>query len=228
MEIISRGTNPKYPPHLIQISESEAFNQLSHSNALFIRWTSDWDCGYPTEWWYCIKDNGIGLDKLTSKQRYRVKKGINNSIITRCSNINYELCEEICDCAIKAFSDYPSIYRPKIDRKAFVNGMLSSKGDLWICRSRDDGVLCGYSICYVKNDYVELSQVKTIPTYQKFEINAALAFSICDYYLNTCKLNYVCDGSRNISHETEYQNFLVRVLGFRFSYCKLQLYIVGR
>ncbi len=45
------------------------------SNPYFARWTTDFDCGYETEWWYCIKDTPFDISKLNSKKRYEINKG---------------------------------------------------------------------------------------------------------------------------------------------------------
>ena len=34
---------------------------------------------------------------------------------------------------------------------------------------------------------------------------------------------YICDGERNILHETSFQNYLEKYFGFRKAYCKLNL-----
>ena len=34
---------------------------------------------------------------------------------------------------------------------------------------------------------------------------------------------YVCDGARNINHETAYQDYLEKYFGFRKAYCKLNI-----
>lgn len=43
---------------------SNAKEALKESGAMFARWTSNWDCGTPTEWWYCIKDTPFDIKYL--------------------------------------------------------------------------------------------------------------------------------------------------------------------
>ncbi len=42
---------------------------------LLARWSSDFDCGYETSWWYCIKDDVFDITRLSSSYRYKIKKG---------------------------------------------------------------------------------------------------------------------------------------------------------
>lgn len=49
-----------------------------NKKALFARWTSEFDCGYETNWWYVIKDKAFNLSALKSNYRYKINKGIKN------------------------------------------------------------------------------------------------------------------------------------------------------
>ena len=44
--------------------------------ALLARWTTDWDCGYETNWWYCIKDTPVVLEELGKQPRKDIRKGL--------------------------------------------------------------------------------------------------------------------------------------------------------
>ena len=35
--------------------------------------------------------------------------------------------------------------------------------------------------------------------------------------------SYLCDGARNVSHQTCFQDFLIKYFGFRRAYCKLNI-----
>ena len=34
---------------------------LQKNHLAMARWTDEWDIGYPTEWWYCIKDDAFDM-----------------------------------------------------------------------------------------------------------------------------------------------------------------------
>lgn len=95
--------------------------------------------------------------------------------------------------------------------------------DVWGAIDKETRRLVGYAICRNNDDVTHLSAVKVHPDYLKNEVNAALAFVICQYYLNDLRQRYVCDGERNIRHETGYQHYLVSNLGFRYAYCNLHV-----
>ena len=42
------------------------------------RWTSNFDCGIETKWWYIIKDDIYDISALKSKRRYEINKGKKN------------------------------------------------------------------------------------------------------------------------------------------------------
>ena len=90
--------------------------KLSEKNhPLLARWVSDYDCGYNTEWWYCIKDDEYEIESLTAKKRYRVTKG------RRCFDVKVidetDLLENIIDVYILAYSSYPVEIRPSLNRE---------------------------------------------------------------------------------------------------------------
>lgn len=216
---------PIEPPHLQDIDSREVRKELLKQKAFLARWVSDWDCGKVTEWWYCIRDEKIYLDRLSSKQRYRINRGYKNCELFKLSSLDENILNEIYECALDAYSDYPVKYRPVLVKKNFIDGVKKnfSQGDFWISRDKDTGIVSGYAYCIPMLNMVDLSVVKTRPAYQKKEVNAVLAYKICEYYLNERNFLYICDGSRNIAHETNYQDFLVRNIGFRYAYCKLHI-----
>lgn len=190
---------------------------------MLARWTTDWDCADKTEWWYCIIDGHPALENMGRKQRYRINKGERLIEVSLEKAVGEKVATELYYCMVDAVSDYPSKYRPHVDKDGFVRDIMSTSSDIWICRDRSDGVLCGYGLCTIEDDWVGMNVIKTRPSYRKKEVNAILAWGIADYYLNKAGKRVVCDGERNISHETNYQEFLVHFLGFRYAYCRLHV-----
>lgn len=41
---------------------------------LLARWTTDWDCGHKTQFWYVIKDDMYDISVLKRKRRYKINK----------------------------------------------------------------------------------------------------------------------------------------------------------
>ena len=42
--------------------------KLRGETPLLARWTTDWDCGHETSWWFIIKDAPFNLSEYSSKQ----------------------------------------------------------------------------------------------------------------------------------------------------------------
>lgn len=72
-------------------------------------------------------------------------------------------------------------------------------------------------------NYIALSVVRTIPEYERQQVNAAIVYKILEDYQDFLSEGYICDSSRNISHETAYQDFLEKYFGFRKAYCILHI-----
>lgn len=164
---------------------------------------------------------------MTAKQRYRIKKGTKNNTIRILNKEEETRINDLVELTIASFSSYPKVYRPKSDRNAIAQQLKSSLDnpdcDLWIATDNESGELSGYAVCHRADPMVMLWIVKTNPKFLKNEINAGLAYTITHYYLNELGMWYVCDGQRNIRHITNYQDFLVRVLDYRYAYCKLNI-----
>lgn len=199
---------------------------LKENKCYFCRWTSDFDCGSKTEWWYCIKDTPVVLGELSSKQRYRINKGLKGFDVRLLTpqEIGVYL-HRMFEIAVDCFKEYPLKYRPIIEEDAFQSTHLEGikTCDYWIVIDKDNDKPVGYSICSVSNRVVHLSVVKIKPEALKREPNAAVIYTLCEYYLNKHGLMYICDGERNIRHETNYQDYLVKTINFRYAYCKLNI-----
>lgn len=210
------------------ICKYKVVNMLVLGGGVFARWTSDFDCGYETGWWYCIRDTPIDKERMTSKQRYRINHGLKNATIRLISkeSVDISIAKQIFDVTNKCYEKYPLKYRPQIIENKFIEDIVNKRrlsSDIWVCIDNESNELCGYAFCKIKSDTINLDVVKVHPEFLNKDINAALTYSICSYYLGDCNFRYVCDGARNIKHESNYQDFLVRVLGFRYAYCHLHI-----
>ena len=206
----------------------EAKAALHAHHAFLARWTSDFDSAHPTQWWYCICDDFTPLNELSAKQRYRVKKGLDNCNIQRITNESPTLSvEAIAHLLIDSFMDYPAKYRPDLSLNKWIAEVRSKLDnpeiDVWLASDKQNGELIGYGYCTKRGNIIYLNQIKVPTKYLAKEVNAAFAYSLCEYYLQQLDFQMIIDGERNIKHETKYQDFLVRVINFRYAYCKLNI-----
>lgn len=89
---------------------------------------------------------------------------------------------------------------------------------------RGTGELCGYSIINEHTDWAGFSVQKMKPAFEKYQINVTLVYGILERYNSKLGCNfYICDGERNILHETAFQEYLKKYFEFRKAFCKLNL-----
>lgn len=191
---------------------------------LLARWTTEFDCGYETTWWYVIKDRPFDIMALKSKRRYEINKGIKNFDVKVIDPARY--AEEMYSIQVAAYSAYPKKYRPKVDKNGFTNGLANwGKYVVFGAFFRETNKMVGYAYFEQESDnYIDFKVLKTNPEYEKYSINAALVEKILSYLSSFLEGGgIICDGARSISHETKFQDYLEKYFGFRKAYCKLHI-----
>ena len=225
--LYNRAAIPTCAPHeevnLTSVEDSSIWKAFGKEKPLLVRWTSDFDCGYETGFWYVIKDTPLDIESLKSKRRYEINKGkkfFDTKIIEPSKYIN-----DLYEITVQAYSDWNKKYRPVVEEESFKSSILGWKDSIVIgAFSRENKSLCGYAIINDKETYAEFSVLRTIPKYEKSAINAALVNGIIDVYKNRLKDGfYICDGARAIRHETAFQDYLEKYFGFRKAYCRLHI-----
>ena len=89
---------------------------------------------------------------------------------------------------------------------------------------KETGDLVGYGIYEVHEDWVLQSVIKTDPDYLKCNTNAALvAFALERYFGDGFSIKYLTNGTKNVLHETNYHEYLMKYFGFRKAYCRLHI-----
>ena len=215
---------PHEIPDTALLADKNTWNAAGKGYPLLARWTTSFDCGQETNWWYVIKDTPFDLQSVKAKRRYEVNKGIKNFDVRVIDPREYRL--ELYHVQIKAFSAYPEKYRPSVNREKFLQDI-----DKWSdyvvfgAFSRESGMLCGYAILERNGErYVKFSVQKTMPEQEKYGLNAALVFGILQHYADFLeKGGYICDGERSINHETAFQDYLEKYFEFRKAYCILNV-----
>lgn len=193
---------------------------------LLARWTSDFDCGYETEWWYCLKDDKFDISTLKSKRRYVIKKGVDNFDIKVIDHTMY--FDEMYEVYRDALLEYPKKYQSIRLKEEFIKFYSKSDSNIYMgVWDKETKEFSGYVICSKiqneKETIINLQTVKVKRSAQKKEINAAIVNFICLQFLNGEKVKYIFDGERNIKHITNYQEYLIKYFGFRKVYCKLNI-----
>lgn len=216
------STPPNIVPDLSPLKDGTIW-KLEGKRVLLTRWTSDFDCGKETNWWYVIADKPFNLQSIKAKRRYEINKGLNNFEVRKINPADYT--EDIFEIQVAAFSAYPEKYRPTVDRDSFIENVSHwEKENVYGAFYKENGKLCGYSYITIKSNFINFDVLKTIPSYEKFGLNAALVYRLVDDY-NELLSNggFICDGERSINHETAFQDYLEKYFNFRKAYCTLNI-----
>lgn len=217
-------TAPNEEPDMVPINDGSIYINLEGGTPLLARWTTEFDCGYETNWWYVIKDTPFDISELKAKRRYEINKGIKNFDVKEIDPDIY--ADELCNVQIAAYSAYPEKYRPSVNREKFISTV--HHWDSHVCIGafdRESGMLCGYSLLSQESEtYVDFKVMRTNPECEKNGVNAALVEGILRYFNSFLTHGgYICDGARSINHETAFQDYLEKYFGFRKAYCKLHI-----
>ena len=221
-KVYQKALLPVAPPPYGEILTFKLAKLLKKERCYLARYVSDFDCNKPTEWWYCIKDDVLNIEKLKAKRRYEITRAVKNVNVRIIQPIEYT--QELYQITIDSFSEYPKYYRPRLTLEDFEKRVTGwSSAECFGAFDQENGKLCGYAVCEVKEDCVFFSVLKIDPAVVFKKVNAALVYYICVKYLNEEKVRYICDGERNIRHETNFQDYLVKYFGFRYAYCHLHI-----
>lgn len=191
--------------------------------ALFARWTTDFDCGYETGWWYLIKDTPFDIASLKAKRRYEINKGNRNFEVRRINPLKY--VNQLFDVQCDAFEAWPPKYRPIVKKEEFEKNVAKwNKAIVYGAFDRKTNELCGYAYLQDYPKHLEFNVLRVKPKNERNGINAAMVNGILED--NKERIGnefYINDGERSIRHETAFQSYLEKYFGFRKAYCKLHI-----
>lgn len=217
---------PSCAPHEVpdvSVIKNGLIWKIDGHKPLCVRWTTNFDKNEEAEWWYTIIDKPFDISSIKAKRRHEIKKG-NAFFEVKKINPN-EYSKELYEVQQSAFLAYPKKYRDVVtwaDFNAEVKTWSSS--NVYGAFFRESGKLCGYSVITKRHSYISFDIQKTIPEYEKYAINAALVYCIlCDMADALSDGLYICDGERNVNHETHFQDYLIKYFSFRKAYCDMNI-----
>lgn len=218
-------TAPHEEPNMVPINDGSIW-RVGEGTSLLARWTTEFDCGYETNWWYVIKDAPFDINTLKAKRRYEINKGNKNFLVKEINPI--QCVEKIYDVAVAAYSTYPESYRPNVSYDQFADDVANwNFYKVYGAYSLEDDSLCGYACLNkspLKENYINFSIMKAMPEKEKLGLNAAMVNKILVDHIDFLNSGgYICDGARSIYHKTAFQDYLVKYFEFRKAYCKLHI-----
>ena len=143
-------TAPHKDPDLLPIEDGSIW-KIEGRSPLLARWTTNFDCGYETNWWYVIKDTPFDISLLKSNYRYKINKGIKYFDVKLIHPCDFK--EELYNVQVAAFSAYPKKYRPNVDKRNFLREIETwAEEDVFGAFCRENGETCRL-YTNVKNRY---------------------------------------------------------------------------
>lgn len=218
---------PSCAPHeeqdLAELSDGSLWARKE--KGLFARYTENFDKSEKGSFWYVICDSFPELSQMKAKRRYEITRAQRFFETKVIDCLEYR--EELLQVQKEAFSAYPKKYRPRVERESFFAYLdrISAEGYTVIASfSKDDGHLCGFSLIKDHGSYADFSVQRTIPAEEKKGVNAALVWAVLSCFEDRLHGGYyILDGSRSISHESAFQDYLEKYFGFRKAYCDLRI-----
>jgi len=174
-------TAPHVNPNMAPI-EDRSIWKIGGGTPLLARWTTEFDCGYETNWWYVIKDTPFDISALKAKRRYEINKGNKNFNVKEINP--KEWVEDIYAVAVAAYATYPESYRPNVSHDQFVSDVLGwDFYKVYGAFSVEDNSLCGYACLNKRNlegNYINFTLMKAIPDKERLGLNAAMVNKILE------------------------------------------------
>lgn len=183
---------------------------------LFIRWTDNFDCKFETNFWYVIKDEPFDINELTSHYRNQIKKGVKNFDFKKINPQEYS--NDIIKVQERAFRAYGKESNEIVDKNIYDNC------EYFGVFNKETSELCGYTTIYKTGKCIHFNQMVTNPIFEKNGISEALVYGLLQHFDEDLRNDmYINDGTRNILHNTNFQNYLIKKFHFRKAYCKLNI-----
>lgn len=210
-------TAPHQDPDLSPLEDKSIWSMPGRP--LLARWTSDFDCGYETNWWYVIRTAPYNLEDVSAKERKSIRQALKKSYVKRIDIVQH--LDELYACYLSAFSQYENADNKKL-REHFIN-TTDPRIECWAAFDTETDKLIGYMTVVVHDSYAAFQTAKFDPAYFKSQASDALYDTTLNHYLGERGKQYVCSGARNINHKTGTQEYKIRRFGYRKAYCHLHV-----
>ena len=213
---------PHENPDLTPLKDGSIWH-IEGKKPLLVRYTTDWDCGYDTGWWYLIKEAPFDISNLSSNSRKHIKEAFRKVRVEKIDPKEY--VDGLYECYHQAYLRYKQADNED-SYESFKNRCVKSElwgMEFWAGFALDSGKLVGYLMLGLHEDWVEIYTSKFHPDFLKLRVSDALYAFVLDYYLNNQKKKYVSSGSRSINHVTNTQEYKEQHFGYRKCFCHLRV-----
>lgn len=212
---------PHETPDLTPIKDGSIWKM--DGKPLLARYTTDWDCGYDTGWWYLIKEAPFDLATLSSNSRKHIRVSLKKTRVEKIDPTKY--VNELYECSHQAFLKY-QLACNESSRESFAIACQNADKngiEFWAGFDVTTEKLIGWMNVRMHETWCEIVSAKFDPRFLKLLVSDALYATVLDYYLNKELLRYVSSGSRSINHVTNTQAYKEQHFGYRKVYCRLNI-----
>lgn len=216
---------PSKSPHIeMGLSRVSIFIDVLKHFALFARWYENFDLCEDGNFYFVIKDTFVSLEKLPSKNRREIVRGLEMCDVKQISYEQNTL--ELYQVYKKAVGSYEAFHEglSLSDYCNYMNLKIDKhQVDFFGVFDRLDKKLIGYSMNLIQDRQVEYANVKFDPEYLKNYSSYSLFYKMNEFYLALHNYDYVNDGAKSIFHQSDIQDYLIKKHGFRKAFCKLNV-----
>ena len=213
---------PHEIPDLTPLKDGSIWH-IRGKKPLLVRYTTDWDCGYATGWWYLIREAPFDISTLSSNSRKHIKEAFRKVRVERIDPEEY--VDALYECYHRAYLGYMQADNEdsyeSFKRRCERSSLLGL--EFWAGFALDSGKLIGYLMTGPHEDWAEIYTSKFHPDYLKLRVSDALYAFVLDYYLNGQHKKYVSSGTRSINHVTNTQEYKEQHFGYRKCFCRLHI-----
>lgn len=197
---------------------------LLKQRAFMMVYLEDVDTENESNYWYVVKKKQVDLEKYKKGSRRNIKRGLEKYSVVLVEK--RKIIEEGYDIYVEANKRYGN-YNP-IGKETYIEDIKrldEKKYTFWGIFSKESGKMVGY--CYNKIiDNVCLYLVeKIIPEHLEQNASYVANYTMDNYYLKK-GVDYISAGARNLSHDTNVQEFLVQKMNYERMYCKMNVFSI--
>jgi hypothetical protein len=185
-------------------------------------WTSDFDCDFETGWWYCILDKPFDISSIKSSRRTKLNQAIRNFDVHVIDVKEY--AEQMFVVHKSAWSTYHKTGTFDTEKERFCDDVIQWKDVVFGAFDKETDQLAAYYRIRINSTHIDLVTLKSDPSFEKKRVNLAIMFFVYSYFKKDIEEGkYLCGGSRNIYHHTNFQEFREKNFGFKKAYTHLHI-----
>ncbi|WP_344701098.1 hypothetical protein [Halomonas cibimaris] len=217
------GLFPLSPPGTLRnFDDSSAKNLLEKTGKLFCRWETCFGQVSDSNWWHIIKDKPEVIENLPKKTRYMIRKA-DKAYEARPVELSV-IRDKGYPVYVRAYERYDT-HEPMFSEKEFRDAIetLPAETEWWGVFNRETNDLVAFSENYVENGTCFYVTMWLEPEAMAKFVGYLIFHEMELHYLQDRGFQYVSDGARSLSHDTNIHDFLIRKFNFRKAYAKLHV-----